>query len=47
MTLIFYQMLEGSCDVRIVDGDHFSYVTEKQEETANLIDMHFQYLTFA
>jgi hypothetical protein len=40
-------MLDGSCDVRVIDGDHYSYITEKIEDTGNLVDMHFQYLTFA
>ena len=40
------QIVEGQCDVRKVDGDHDTFA-EKSEEMGTMIDIHFQYFSFA
>ena len=40
-------MIEGTLDTQTLEGNSDSFILDHTENVGNLIDVHFQYLTFA
>lgn len=44
---MWFQMVDGSLDVKVLEGDHDTFIAEHADNVGNIIDMHFQYMSFA